>query len=206
MTPDEYFNLIKETDYITSGDEVDWAILTDKLGCVIRLLFEESTTRRDWINNFDFPIKLYKNQQHKFLVARGWGNAYKSCNDVIMQTMKETIEMYPEFKIEVLGWSYGGAMAQLAVEDINFRFGRKCNLITFGSPKPLFGHRTKKYFKSCCNEVNQYTNVCDVVCMCPPLIGYKRIRTTRVGHMDSIFQLFHPEIYHQSYDDPTLYK
>lgn len=122
-----------------------------------------------------------------------------------MSKMKEKIQLYPSYKVEILGWSYGGAMAQLAAEDLHYRELIKPDLITFGSPKPLVGKKTQKYFRSCCNEVHQYSNINDCVCYLPPFIGYKRISTDKIGSNFCIIKLFKPSKYHYSYGDKNLY-
>nr|MCR5764790.1 lipase family protein [Treponema sp.] len=125
MKPWELYEEIKKTEYTKSGDSVDWAVKVYPEEKLIRLLFEESTEDRDWRNNFDFPIKPYKQQDNTLWFARGWGNAYKSCNDEIMEKLTKTFYELKDqnYTVEVCGWSYGGAMALLAAEDFCYRTG-----------------------------------------------------------------------------------
>lgn len=81
MKPNELFELIKNTTFIRTGDEVDYAVNVFPHEKRIRLIFEESNGKRDWINNFNFPIKPYKNQVNTLWYARGWVKAYKTAND-----------------------------------------------------------------------------------------------------------------------------
>ena len=205
MKPFELFELIIYTSYCKSGDDVDWAV---KVFCdenVVRLLFEPSTTKRDWINNFNFPIKIYKKQESCLRVARGWGNAYKSCNDEIMEHFIKVCEVYPGYDIQIAGWSYGGAMAVIAAEDFYYRTGKKASVYTFGAPKPLWGRKCWRYVMSCVKDVKQYAHVNDCVPLCVPLPGYKMLKKVKIGKGFNIFKLFKPDIYHLIYGNSELY-
>lgn len=209
MKPYELFNYIKSikhSEYTTSGDSVQWTVRVFDDEKIVRLIFEESADNRDWKNNFDFPVKLYKKQESCIRAARGWGNAYKSCNDEIQKALYTCIELLPDYDIHICGWSYGGAMSVLAAEDFYYRTKRKASVYTFGAPKPLFGRKCQKYVRSCVNEVKQYAHINDVVPLCPPLLGYKRLATDKVGKGFSILKLFKPDVYHCIYGDSTLYE
>lgn len=209
MKPNELFNLIKSIkhdEYVTSGDDVQWIIKVDEVNKIMRLIFEESAGKTDWKNNFNFPVKLYKKQESCILAARGWGNAYKSCNDEVMRAMDLALEIAPDYEIHICGWSYGGAMSLLAAEDFYYRFHKKASVFTFGAPKPLWGKRTRDYVRSCVKEVHQYSHVNDCVPLCPPLPGYTRLVTDKVGKDFSFKKLFHPDIYHCIYGEADLYE
>ena len=119
MKPSELFKLIRDSEYITIGDAVDFVIKVFDDEKTIRLLFEESTSLRDWKNNFNFPIKPYKNQE----------------NDEIMENLINSYKVYPDYRIEICGWSYGGAISLLAAEDFYYRTKIKPDVITFGLQK-----------------------------------------------------------------------
>lgn len=209
MKPWELYEEIKKTDYTKSGDSVDWAVKVYPEEKLVRLLFEESTEDRDWKNNFDFPIKPYKQQENTLWFARGWGNAYKSCNDEIMAKLIETFsdKLKAEgYSVEVCGWSYGGAMSLLAAEDFNYRTGIKPGVVTFGAPKPLWGKKTQKYVASCLAYCFQYAHVNDFVTVCIPLPGYKMVNKVNVGKGFCLFKYFKTGEYHCSYGDKTLYE
>ena len=204
----ELFNFIREIkhdEYITSGDDVQWTIKVYDSNKIFRLIFEDSCGKRDWINNFNFPIKIYKNQKSCLLAARGWGNAYKSCKDEVMKGMEIAIWLEPNYEIHICGWSYGGAMSLLAAEDLFYRFNRKAKVFTFGAPKPLYGKKSQEYVRSCVEEVHQYSHVNDCVPLMPPLPGYKRLVTDKLGKGFSFIKLFKPRIYHRIYGDESQY-
>lgn len=209
MKPCELFSLIKNTkheDYNETGDHVNWLIKIDNDEHVIRLLFEESDGKRDWLNNLKFPVRPYKKQESVLWVAKGWGNAYKSCNNEIQNALISTLNEYKNYGVEIVGWSYGGAMALLAAEDFYFRTKLKPNVYTFGAPKPLFGKKSKEYVKSCCNEIKQYVNVNDCIIVMPPFPGYKHLNKVKVGKRKfNLIEWFKPTIYHTIYDDESIY-
>ena len=206
MEPYELFEKIKKSNYKTSGDCVDWMIGVCHKEKNVYLLFQQSRQKRDWINNFNFPIKIYKNQQSCLKATRGWGRAYKSCNDDIMKELIKKVKENPDYKVIICGWSYGGAMSLLASEDFYFRTKHKPYVITFGAPKPLWGKKTKNYVLSCVKGVRQYAHINDLVPYLPPaLFGYKHLVKNKIGKNFSFFKLFKPKIYHCLYGDKNLY-
>ena len=205
MKPYDLFNLICNSSYTKSGDDVDWTIIIDNDEKTIRLLFQESASKRDWLNNFNFPKKLYKYQENNLWIARGWGNAYKSCNDEIMASLIEAAYQYDNYKIEISGWSYGGALAQIAIEDFYYRTKFKADLVTFGSPKPLWGKKSVETVKKCCTSIKNYTVINDIVPYMPPFPGYKLLNKIKLGESFNFFKIFNPWKYHTSYGDKTLY-
>lgn len=184
MQPSDLFNLILSTSYSTAGDDVDYCIMYDPDENVIRLLFQGSISKRDWINDFRFPAKLYKNQEHWFLVHRGFGDAWQSARDKIITELTEFILMIessgdfdtPAAKIQIAGHSMGGALALLAAEDFRYQFNRPADeVVTFGSPKPVFGILSKRHFKKSSKSWKQYRFMYDGVTWCPPFIGYHNV-------------------------------
>ena len=208
MKPWELFNYIRDIrhdEYITSGDDVQWTVKVDDENKIFRLIFEDSCGKRDWLNNLNFPVKIYKRQESCLLAARGWGKAYKSCKDEVMKAMEIAIWLDPCYEIHICGWSYGGALSLLAAEDLFYRFHKKARVFTFGAPKPLFGRKTQEYVRSCVEEVHQYSHVNDCVTIMPPFPGYKRLATDRIGKGFCLLKLFNPRKYHRIYGDESQY-
>lgn len=202
MRPWELFQLIKETEYEKTGDDVDFKVL--KIDGRAILLFEESTTKRDWQINFNFPRKLYKKQQRWLFVHRGYGNAWKSANDKIMKYFIQAVNETDKMPL-IAGWSFGGAMAQLAAEDFNFRTGKRAEVVTFGSPKVAGDYRTANtIFES--GKFAQYANVNDIVPLCPPLPFFHSIDKVKCGGPFRIKELFNPQVHHQNYGNKDIYR
>lgn len=207
MKPNEIFDLIRETEFNTSGLQVDWKVIVDKVDGVIRLLFEESSGKQDWKTNLNFPAKLYKRQKYFFHVHGGYGKAWKSCNDEVMKAFIDAKMRFPLYETQIAGWSYGGAMAVLAAEDYKYRTGLKVDeLMTFGAPKPLYGFFSWLHFRKSVKESKQYTLTYDFVTWVPPL--YSRINTVIVDKKNcwKLWRVFNIEKYHCSYGDETYYK
>lgn len=207
MKAHELYELINKTAYKKTGLDVDWTIFVNDGEKTVYLLFAPSNSKLDWFNNFRFPVKLYKKQQSKMLVAKGWGNAWKSCNDIVTRTTLKFYDVNEGYKLVISGYSYGGAIALLAAEDIAYRSNNsiKPNVITFGAPKPLFGKRSVRYVESCCNSITQYAHASDIVTYLPPFFGYKHIARSSIGKFN-LFKLFNPSVYHAIYNDKTLYE
>ncbi len=208
MKPWDLFNEIKNIEYTKSGDCVDWAVKVYPDEKIVRLLFDGSSDGRDWINNFSFPAKPYKKQQNTLWFASGWGNAYTSCNDEVMAKL---IETYTDalkddgYKVEICGWSYGGALSVLAAEDFNFRTGNKAGVVTFGAPKPLWGKKTYDYVSGCIDYAFQYAHVNDVITLCVPFPGYRMLNKVSVGSGFCILKLFNTNKYHCIYGEKEIY-
>ena len=94
-----------------------------------------------------------------------------ACQQFVRAEVKEQLDAHPGCYKEVFGWSLGSALAQLAAEDIYFKFGIKPYLYTYGSVKPFYGKDTYKFVKSCCEEVYNFYDWCDCVGYMVPLPG-----------------------------------
>lgn len=213
MEPYKLFNCIKNANYTTSGLKLDWCIKVDDENKIIYLLFQKTVGCFDWLMNLDFPVVPYKQQENTFKLHRGWVKVWKSANDIVMGNFIDVCKVYPDYQPNIAGWSYGGAMAQIAAEDYFYRASKidainikKPDLTTFGSPKPLYGKSTRDYFKSCINVSKQYTHVNDLICLQPPFADYYRVSTEYIGSDKSTLDLLNPWKYHTIYGDESLYK
>lgn len=221
----DLFYIIKnKQNWNETGDKVNWVISknTENGKTRILLLFEDSNGNRDWLNNLDFfssiYSKVYKNQYSKhLLVHRGFARAYKSAKDEIMKDLLNNIDNKNDNEIIIAGWSHGGALAQLAAEDFNFRTrkniedvdsGLKAVVVTFGSPKILIFNTTANYIRSCCKEIIEVSQHNDIITKMPPFFKFKHIskKLNCVGSKFSLSKIFKPQIYHASYDDKNIYK
>lgn len=207
MTAPEIFNYIKNAKYATSGKDVDWCIYKEQDTKTIYLVFAESNSMLDWIHNLSFPTKAYKNQCSCIRAARGWLKAWKSCNDEVADTVIKVLNDSPDYTLTVTGWSYGGAIALLAAEDLAFRtkYTRKPNVITFGAPKPFWGKHSVRYLKKVLGSIKEYKHLNDIVGYMPPFPGYKQLGKVKLGKFN-FFKLFNPVVYHQCYGDSQYYE
>lgn len=207
MTPGKLFELIEDIEYHTSGLSVDWNVLVDEVDKTIRLVFQETTSKEDWKTNFSFPAKIYKEQEYIFLVHGGYGKAWKSCNDEVMESFIGATYDHPDYKTEITGWSYGGAMAVIAAEDYKYRTGKKVDeLITFGAPKPIFGIISWIHFRKSVAKIKQYCLSYDFVSWLPPF--FLRLNTKLVDKRNcwKLWRVFNIEKYHCSYGNEEYYR
>lgn len=184
----------------------------EKRNC-LQIIMQQTVEKTDWITNFNFPAKIYdkftfENKMIQLRVHRGWGNMWLACQQFVRAEIKELLDAHPGCYIEVFGWSLGSALAQLAAEDIYFKFGIKPYLYTYGSVKPFYGKDTYKFVKSCCEEVYNFYDWCDCVGYMVPLPGWRAINHLPIKLDDKfcITKLFKPGIYHCKYHLAELYK
>lgn len=205
MKPSELFKLIRDTEYETAGKAVDYSIQVFIEEKKIRLLFEESNSFIDWINNLNILLKPYKFKDSVFWFAKGWCMAYESACDIIMKKLLDICNCFPSYIVEICGWSFGGAISLLAALDFYYKTNLKANVITFGTPKSLFGKKTKKIMMSCCASVIQYANLSDIVTYYKFFPGYTMLNRVNIGRFN-FFDLFNIKKSHCGYDNADLYK
>ena len=205
MKPNELFNYLRKVEYHTLGADLQYKIEVDDNEKVIRVMFQESSSKLDWFLNFLIPIVPAIINKKPYWFSRGWRLSWNSGRHIIMEYIEIFITGNPDYRIEVCGYSFGGAIAQICGIEIYEKFGMNPNLITFGSPSPLFGIITKLMAKRCFNSVQQYAHRSDLITYAPPLIGYCSVKNKRLGKF-SFKNLFNPIVYHQIYNNEDLYK
>src|SRR5690554_890907 len=109
----QYFTNMK-----TVGDDVQYSI--NELENEYIITFYGSNSKRDWINNFNFRKKPYKNMPVPYSVHRGYISVWKGVNDFFLELVKNINK-----PITIVGHSYGGAIATLYHEDIWFNYKDK---------------------------------------------------------------------------------
>lgn len=206
LKPWDLFRFIQTADYKTVNEDTQYVVVVDTLDHDIYLLFQQSHSKLDWIHNLDFPVKPYKQQKNKLLYHGGYCKVWKACNDAIMDDLKKHIDAYPQYQIIVSGWSLGGALAIIAVEEIKYRFGRQSWLVTFGAPKVCFGSKTKQTVLDSCYNVFEFINHNDCVPFMPPFPGYCHAKKIYTGKNWNIKDWFNPWLYHCLYGEPSIYK
>ena len=178
----------------------------------IQAIFQQTYEKSDWIVNFDFPKKIYDEFTFDGKVIQlkahgGWVTMWLVIQDMVRDEIKNLLLKHPNSYVEVFGWSLGSGIAQLAAEDIYFKFGIKPYLYTYGSVKPFFGKKSWKYVSTCCEEVYNFYDHCDIVGYMVPFLGWRAIKHVKVKlekHF-CITKLFNPLKYHTKYDTEGLY-
>ena len=178
---------VNQPEWITGGDDTQYYIeKNDKTGEVV-VVFAPSNSKRDWLNNFRFWKKPYKNMDITFFCHSGFLTCYKKVEDEI----REAVKALDPSSITITGWSYGGAMAVLCMENLWYEFiylrehpestdsrareaeGKpslrgKMQCITFGCPR-VVGFWNWKKIKERWEGTRLFKNGADIV-TCVPLV------------------------------------
>lgn len=173
--------------YNTIGDSVNYAFIEENDHLFI--YFQGSSQISDWVRNFLFKKKPYKDMKVPYKVHRGFLAAWKEVEDIVIAKITETNETKTERKwkhITVVGYSHGGALAGLCHECVWYWRPdlRESGLVGYGFEAPRFygGWRVKKELKERWAHFYVIRNNNDIVTHCPPSI----FRFCHVGNVIKI--------------------
>lgn len=179
----DLFEKCLNAEYIHTAEDGDYAIEIE--GDTLYLLFECSDGKEDWKNNFDFPVKPYKQMNDTWLCHGGFFRVWGAMRDEVESKVAEILKAHPDIKnIKCVGYSHGGALSVLATEDMEYLHGASYNVegYGFGAPRVLWGiiPEAVKY------RLRRFTtirNIPDIVTHVPPvLLGFRNAGTLlRVG-------------------------
>lgn len=199
--------------------EVNYEIHYEEDRDVIQINFQCTNGFTDWIANiFEFSSRYYKaidfeGEPLQLRVHHGWANMYIAVKHEVREGWKELHALHPEAATEIVGWSLGAGIACLSAQDLNYNFGVKPYLYTFGSVRPfkythLNKERTLRYFSELCTECKNFADVNDLISYLPPFRGFTMINRVDVGTdgKRSFIKLMHPIKYHTHYDSKELYR
>lgn len=136
------------------------------------LYFEWSNGATDWKNNFDFPAKPYRKMNDVWFCHRGFLKVWKSIEPYAAEYILD-----PAFKeIEIVGYSHGGAIAQLCYEFVRFhRPNVPVTGIGYGAPRVVWGP-VKKDVKDRFAGFLVVKNGRDIVTTLPPKwLGFRNL-------------------------------
>lgn len=202
------FERIKKAKYIKGGESGNYAIELDEENRRMYVLFEESIGKEDWKHNFQFlpiPVKPYKDMKKVWFAHRGFIKVYKSIRDDLMLLFKETYKNNDIKTIVIAGWSHGGALAQLFLEDLDFNkmtISSGVSLYTFGSPRPFYSKKKVEHLADRFDCLN-YENGSDIVPKLPPF-AYT-INTVHIGELFRLLKIGKTIDYHTDYGNSYLY-
>lgn len=191
--------------------EANYCVLYDAERNVIQVHFQKTCGKQDWKDNFNFPKELYDTFTYggkpvKMYVHSGWGEMYKAVKHDMHVDFEREQRVHPTAKVECIGWSLGSALAQLAVQDLNWKYGRRPDCYTFGSVKPFYikDKFVREYLDSCGNAVYNFCHRSDIVTYQPPFPKYEMLRRVDVGEY-AFARLFDPWRWHTCYDRLYIY-
>jgi hypothetical protein len=166
----ERFGACLTAKYIHTENDGSYSV--ERSGNKLTLLFEWSNGKTDWRNNLDFPAKPYRDMSNLWFCHRGFLKVWKS----IEPHLKDYIFDLTVTEIDIVGYSHGGAIAQLCYEYVKFN---RPDVVAigygFGSPRVLWGfanNAVKSRFKG----FKVIRNGKDLVTHLPPvLLGFHHV-------------------------------
>lgn len=176
----ELFNRCLRAKYIHTVEDGDYAIELD--GDTLYLLFQWSHSHMDWVSNFDFPARAYKNGEDKWRVHRGFLRVWKAMRDDIERKVDEILAEKKIQKIMCVGYSHGAAISLLATEDMVYLHGDKytVNGYGFGCPRCVWGKLPEGVYA----RVMRFKAIChkqDIVTHLPPTVfGFRHPNILRL--------------------------
>ena len=198
--------------------EVNYEIHYEEDRNAIQLNFQRTVGASDWFASVgEFSVKYYdsieyKGQPLQLRVHRGWRDMYLIIKHEVRDQWQLMHEQHPEAETEILGWSLGSAQAILCCQDLNYNFGVKSHLYTFGTVRPFKCVRSnaalmREYLGSVYEECWNFADVNDIISYLPPGRGFLMINRVDLGTdlRRSLFRLLDPYRYHTHYDRADLY-
>ncbi len=182
MTLKELYRLVIRSNCYTHLEEETASYCAEREGDTLRLLFEKSNGKTDWRNNLRFlaiPTKPYKDMKAVWFAHRGFLRVWK----VIEPHLVDWITDPTVKRIEIAGYSHGGALALLCFEYC--RYHRPDITVTgvgFGAPRVFWGP-VPKAVRERVDGFLVVRNGKDLVTRVPPLVfGYRQMgRLKKVG-------------------------
>ena len=124
------------------------------------------------IKNLVFTLGLFYGFYREYQSARDEIRQYLS--PLLQDLAKEQNCLIQDLKMYVFGWSLGGSITPIAVEDIFETYKIKPVVIPYEGANPCESFHTRKYVQSCFHEESicfVYSN--DIVPRCAPFFGRK---------------------------------
>ena len=152
-------------------------------GDCLTIYFQGSNSTWDWIRNFMFGKRPYKDMSIPYRVHRGFLAAWKEVEDIIIEKITETVDGSYKWKdITVVGYSHGGALCQFAVECVWYhRADLRCGQMrgyAFEAPRIFAQWRLPQALKERWGSRFVFRDGTDIVTHCPPILfGYRNLGT-----------------------------
>lgn len=163
-----FFKCAYTIPYVQAGDSVNYAFEED--GDSLYIYFQGSNSISDWVRNFLFKKKPYKDMKIPYRVHRGFLAAWKEVEDIIIQKISDQHWKH----ITIIGYSHGGALAAFCHECVWYYRPdlRESGLQGFGfeAPRIYGGFRVKKILRERWKTFTVIRTGCDIVTHCPPWI------------------------------------
>lgn len=221
---DELFiNCAYKVVYTQVGDSVNYAFVEE--GSTLYIFFEGSNSISDWVRNFWFFKKPYKNMKISYYVHSGFLSAWKEVEDIIIKKItevkspstKRTWYSHTDFidepdyrfkKIISVGYSHGGALSGFCHECVWFnRPDIRNNIFGVGFESPRFyrGLFVNKKLKERWENYIVIRNHFDIVTFLPPrLFLFTHVGTVCTLNQTSTVNYKKPKCIGAHYPDKVL--
>lgn len=210
---DELFdNCAYKVVYTQVGDSVNYAFVEE--GDTLYIYFQGSNSISDWVRNFWFFKKPYKNMKISYYVHGGFLSAWKEVEDIISNKILEKVPLqdghydYKFKKIISVGYSHGGALSGLCHEFVWFnRPDIRNNIFGVGFESPRFYHGlfVKKKLKERWENYIVIRNHFDIVTFLPPrLFLFTHVGTVHTLNQTSTVNYKRPKCIGAHYPDKVL--
>lgn len=178
-------NCAYDVKYKTVGNDVNYAFVED--GETLYIYFQGSSSVTDWLRNFMFRARPYKDMEVPYKVHRGFLAAWKEVEDLVIAKVTDKkvvgwdsrnvpIKAYKYKRIVVVGYSHGGALAALCHECAWFHrpdIRERVRGYGFEAPRFYSGWRVKAQLAERWANFRVIRTNNDIVTHCPPkLFGY----------------------------------
>lgn len=175
-----------DIEYQQAGDSVNYVF--KEVGSKLYIYFQSSNSISDWVRNFLFPAKPYKDMDIPYRVHRGFLAAWKEVEDIIINKICEDDDegQHKWKQIVVVGYSHGAALAGFCHECVWFWRPdlRRGGLEGYGFEAPRFyaGWHVKECLKQRWEKFLIIRTNNDLVTHCPPALF-------RVCHVGKILKV-----------------
>ena len=176
----DLFEICNRDDYYHNADKVSYKFIED--GDTLYIYFEPSNGKVDWLHNFMFKKKPYKDMKMPYRVHKGFLKCWKTIEDVIIHKINECDDTSNEKlwkKIIIVGYSHGGALAVLCHECCWYHrpdIRDNIKTIAFEGPRVYGAFRVKKKLRERWKNFRLLRNSTDIVTHLPPVIfGYTHV-------------------------------
>lgn len=170
LTFRQLFRKVLYAKYETIGDDVDYCFQEE--GKTLYILFQWSASKSDWINNFAFKCKPYKDMEIPYKVHGGFLKCWKAVEDIVIEKITEidTDGQYKYNTIYCAGYSHGGALTMLCHECVWFHrpdIRKSCYSVSFDGPRVYGGYKVKPELRERWVHFFEVRNDSDIVTHVP---------------------------------------
>ncbi len=171
------FTDLQTLPWRTAGNDVNYQFVQE--GSTLYIYFQGSSSTMDWIRNFFFFKRPYKDMSIPYYVHGGFLAAWKEVEDIIIERIADSSLT----SIVTVGYSHGGALAMLCHECVWFNrpdIRDQVIGIGFEAPRVYHGWWVKKALRERWANFTVIRNHTDLVTHMPPILFcFRHVGTLR---------------------------